>query len=383
MPNDEHGLPPETISDDRAGAVAEAAAPKRLGSAPMFCLDKKQERTLEICLLIISIGLAMLLFQLRNQSLVVLNLFYLPVALGALFLGRYRAGVLTLFCVVAVLAVSMVKLGSSHSAGSPLVTALTLTFWGAVMGLNALLIGTLSDERLANLRDLHDAHVGVVEVLSQYLTSADAELKVRGQRVADLSQRVAIGLNLSPQEVDDIRVAALLQDMGNFEVTTKVIRRAVDDLNRDPQRDKGVHTFCGSDFAQSLGRVLSGTLEVMSHYRDPLRPPGEFDDRAATADLPLAAKILYTVRDYVRLVEEGSGAEGQRDAWSALDELRADVGAHHHPSVLLALERIETRGNGQGSYIARLEAELTKRRIGGTDKHSAAEAARNEAASHV
>jgi len=350
----------------------------------MFCLDKKQERTLEICLLIISIGLATLLFQLRNQSLVVLNLFYLPVALGALFLGRYRAGVLTLFCVVAVLGVSMVKLGSSPSAGSPLVTALTLTFWGAVMGLNALLIGTLSDERLANLRDLHDAHVGVVEVLSQYLTSADAELTVRGQRVAELSQRAAIELNLSPQEVDDIRVAALLQDMGNFEVTTKVIRRAVDDLNRDPQHDRGVHTFCGSDFAQSLGRVLSGTLEVMSHQRDPLRLPEELDDRT-TADLPLAAKILYTVRDYVRLVEEGPGTGGQLDAWSALDELRADVEAHHHPSVLLALERIEARGNGPGSYIARLEAELTKRRIGGTDKRSAAEAdsVRNEAASYT
>jgi hypothetical protein len=345
----------------------------------MFCLDKKQERTLEICLVIISIGLATLLFQLRNQSLVVLNLFYLPVALGALFLGRYRAGVLTLLCVVVVLAVSMVKLGSSPSAGSPLVTALTLTFWGAVMGLNALLIGTLSDERLANLRDLHDAHVGVVEVLSQYLTSADAELKVRAERVADLSQRVAILLNLSPQEVDDLRVAALLQDMGNFEVTTKVIRRAVDDLNRDPERGMGVHTFCGSDFAQSLGRVLSGTLEVMSHQRDPMRLPGELDGRLAAPELPLTAKILYTVRDYVRVVDEGRGAAGQQDvdtqfaAAQALDELKTDIDAHHHPAVLAALERIEVRDQGSGSYIGRLEAALTKRRAGGRSKRAALE----------
>jgi len=339
----------------------------------MFCLDKKQERTLEICLVIISIGLATLLYQLRNNNLVVLNLFYLPVALGALFLGRYRAGVLTLFCVVAVLAVSMIKLGSSPSVGSPLVTALALTFWSAVMGLNALLIGTLSDERLANLRDLHDAHVGVVEVLSQYLTSADAELTVRAQRVADLSQRVAIELNLSPQEVADLRVAALLQDMGNFEVTTKVIRRAVDDLSRDPHRDQGVHTFCGSDFAQSLGRVLSGTLEVMAHHRDPLRLPGELDDRAATPELPLAAKILYTVRDYVRLADEGRGAGDQFDAADALDELRADVDAHHHRAVLLALERIESHGKASANYIARLEAGLTKRRTGAANRRSEAD----------
>jgi hypothetical protein len=109
MPNDEYGLPSEMTLNDLAQADANARPSNRSSSSPMFCLDKKQERTLEICLIIISIGLATLLFQLRNQSLVVLNLFYLPVALGALFLGRYRAGVLTLFCVVIVLAVSMVK----------------------------------------------------------------------------------------------------------------------------------------------------------------------------------------------------------------------------------------------------------------------------------
>jgi hypothetical protein len=120
----------------------------------------------------------------------------------------------------------------------------------------------------------------------------------------------------------------------------------------------------------------------MSHQRDPLRLPGELDDRATTTDLPLAAKILYTVRDYVRLVEEGSGGEGQLDAGSPLDELRADIGAHH-PSVLLALERIEAHSTGPGSYIARLEAELAKQRIGGPGKNSSlkVDSTRNERAS--
>src|SRR5262245_56650530 len=337
----------------------------------MFFLDKKQERTLEVALVIIALGLATLLYQLRDQNLVVLNLFFLPVALGALFLGRYRAGVLTLFCVIAVLSVSIMKLGSSGSTGSPLIPALALRFWGAVMGLNALLIGTLSDERLANLRDLHDAHVGVVEVLSQYLTSADAQLKVRAERVADLSQRVAVQLNLSPQEDDDLRIAALLQDMGNFEVTTKVIRRAVDDLSRDPQRDKGVHTFCGSDFAESLGRVLSGTLELISHQRDPLRLPGELDDHAFTPYAPLAVKILYTVRDYVRLTDEDRSASGQANPAQVIEELKSDIDAHHHPTVLLALERIEAASKAPGSYIERLEAERAKHRAAGGSKKSA------------
>ena len=182
----------------------------------MLFLTKKQERTLEIALIITVVGLADLLYCDRYQNMVVLNLFYLPIALGAVFLGRYRAGVLALFSVIAAVAVSVLKLDSFSTFTSPLVTALALTFWAAVMGLNALLIGTLSDQRLVNLRDLHDAHVGVVEVLSHYLTRADARIKDRTQRVADLSQRVAVEMHLPSEVVDDVRVAALLQEMGSF-----------------------------------------------------------------------------------------------------------------------------------------------------------------------
>lgn len=324
----------------------------------MFTMTKERERTLEIALLIVVIGLIGLLHQVGIQKMVVLNLFYLPVGLAALFLGRYRAGVLALFCVIGAATVSVMNLESFSTPASPLTTALALTVWAAVMGLNALLVGTLSDERAATLHDLHDAHVGVVEVLSRYLTSADARIKVRTQRVAELSQRVAIEMKLSPQEADDIRVAALLQDMGNFEVTAKVIRRAVDDLSRDPQRDTGEHTFHGSDFAQSLGGVLTGALALMCHQRDPLRLPSDVKSPTA-ANLPNGAKILEAVRAYDRLMHEASVASPFTPA-DALRELKCDVDAHHNPSVLLAMERILLHGT-PAAGSAKLEAALKGR----------------------
>ena len=59
------------------------------------------------------------------------------------------------------------------------------------------------------------------------------------------------------------------------------------------------------------------------------------------------------------------------DAIHALDELKADVDAHHQSAVLAALERIETHSQSSRSYIARLEAELTKRRTGSSGKRAA------------
>ena len=44
---------------------------------------------------------------------------------------------------------------------------LTLAIWSGVLGLASILTGTLSDERTAKITELHDAYVGVVEVLSR------------------------------------------------------------------------------------------------------------------------------------------------------------------------------------------------------------------------
>lgn len=156
----------------------------------------KDEHWLEISLIIISLGLTSLMWSMTGYKLVVLNLFYLPVVLAGFFLGRYRAGVLASFSVMAASVVTALNLNDFAAFSSPLVVALAVTLWAAVLGLVALLVGTLSDERNRTLQDLHEAHVGVVEVLARYLQSAHPKLKDRSKRVAHLSEAVARELKM-------------------------------------------------------------------------------------------------------------------------------------------------------------------------------------------
>src|SRR3990172_6317736 len=110
---------------------------------------KHAQVVLEIFLVLIVLALICLLYQTAGYKMVVLNLFYLPVVLTAFFLGRYRAGVLALFSVIAASAVSLVDLSGFGSYSSPIIIGLSVTVWGAVLGLTAILVGTLSDERSA------------------------------------------------------------------------------------------------------------------------------------------------------------------------------------------------------------------------------------------
>jgi HD-GYP domain-containing protein (c-di-GMP phosphodiesterase class II) len=271
---------------------------------------------------------------------IVLNLFFMPVVLVAFYLGRYRAGVLSLFCVIFVsLVIALnprVFLGPSSSLLS---LELGIIVWGAALGLTSILVGTLSDERSEKIVELHEAHVGVVEILAKYLQSADAHLQDRSHRVSELSQRVSKQMKFSAQEIDNIRVAALLHDMENLEITARVVRKAVGDLEVERKSSKQ-HTFNGVDLVHSLGSVLTDAFPLVLNLNDLVQCDSNGDEVAQKAgDVPFGAKIIGTVRAYDTLIYSNWG-ESKGSPQKAISELRHDPDGDHHPAVLHALEQI-------------------------------------------
>ena len=289
-------------------------------------------RTLELMLVLTVVALACVLYRTASHKIVILNLFFLPVILSAFFLGRYQSGVLALLSVIAATVASAMDLSNFAMLSSPLATGLALLLWGSVLGLTALLAGTLSDERTQKIQELHEAHLGVVEVLSRYLQSANPMLKDRSLRVAELSGKVAEQLRLSKNEVDDIRVAAMLQDMENIEITARVVRKAIDDLDEGGRNSS--HTFHGTDLVQSLGAILNGALPLILDQSDSLIESGP--DRK---DAPFGVWVIRTVRAFDALMH---GKQGQfaKNPKAALEELRRDISTEHHPAILHALEQL-------------------------------------------
>ena len=172
---------------------------------------KRERRILEFMLIGITIALTFLVYKTDGYKLITLNLFYLPVVLSGFFLGRYSAGILAVFCVMTTSLVCALQLNEFSSYTSPLAIGLMVTLWGAILCLTALLVGTLSDERAAQANELHEAYVGVVEVLAKYLQGGNPQLNASTNRVVRLSQQIALEMRLSSKCIDDIRVAALMQ----------------------------------------------------------------------------------------------------------------------------------------------------------------------------
>ena len=226
----------------------------------MFHLSKRDQRILEIMLILVTIALTCLVYKVEGCKLVTLNLFFLPVVLCAFFLGRYSAGILAVFSVMTTSLVCALQLNEFASYASPMTVGLAVTVWGAILCLTALLVGTLSDERSAQSNELHEAYVGVVEVLAKYLQGGNSQLNAVTSRVVNLSQRIALEMKLSARRIDDIRVAALMQGFSKIEVTTKVISKAVHSL--EAAGTSTDFSFHGTDLAYSLGSVLRGAIPI-------------------------------------------------------------------------------------------------------------------------
>jgi hypothetical protein len=270
----------------------------------MVELSRKERRVLEVMLIIVCIGLTCLLANMHGFKMVILYLFFLPVVLAAFYLGRYSAGVLALFCVICSSLVTLTQTDEFTSSVTPLILGLAIMVWAAVLGLTALLTGSLSDDRLTKAKELHEAYVGVVEVLAQYLQSAHPRLKARSVRVAELSQQVAAELGLSPRQIDDIRVAALLFDVGKIEVTTRMIRRAVEAVDEEPHLP-AQGTFQGMDLMLSLGTILSGVVPLLRSQTENSSEIDNSRQRHDALEVPVGARIIRIVRNYLALADGG------------------------------------------------------------------------------
>jgi HD domain-containing protein len=299
---------------------------------------KNGKLTFEITLLLITLGMTSLLVMMREHKIVILYLYFLPVVLSGYFLGRVHAGVLALFSAMSVTIALTLESSQFAVYSSPAMIGLVVTIWAAVLGLTALMIGTLCDERAVKVVELHTAYVGVVEVLARYLQSANPHVKARSIRVAEISQKVAEALGLTQKEIDDIRVGALLYDIGNVEITTQLITKAVGSIESESVHGK--HTFQGRELVHSLEPVLSGAVPLLLNLDDAVHDVLAVESGNDSRDIPLGATIIRAVRAYESLVDDNRHGRPM-SAEEAVTALRKDPYAKYETRVLDALERCQ------------------------------------------
>jgi hypothetical protein len=157
-----------------------------------------------------------------------LNFFFLPVILSGYFLGRQRAVLTAIFCILLmVLYLLFTNLLFNTDAGLSLDSVINLVTWGCFLILTGAIIGTVSGQRESKIRNLRRAYVGSLEILLKYMEVAD-DAKPRSLRTALLAGKMAEAAGLERREVENIKSASLLYEAGDLQSSLPFFHEVID-----------------------------------------------------------------------------------------------------------------------------------------------------------
>jgi putative nucleotidyltransferase with HDIG domain len=272
-----------------------------------------------------------------EEKSLVLNFYYLPVLVAGYFLGR-RMGVLTaVFSILMVVICMMLSPQPFFGNKVFLFSLAELSSWGGFLILASVAVGTLYEQNERRLADLRNAYIGVLEILSKYLESTDRYTKGHSLRVSELAMETAIAMEVPRSEVENVRVAGLLHDIGKIEISGEILRKAAE-LSTEERELIDAHPVRGAYILSAVGSVLKEVVPiVIAHHK-------YFVDALETSErdlrkIPLGARIVAVADSFDAMTSDRPYRKG-KPPWEALEELVAQAGKQFDPEVIAAFKRV-------------------------------------------
>ncbi len=301
-------------------------------------LRSVSDKWFEVLMITAVLGATVVSHHLLNAMPVVVHFFYLPVIIAAHYFGRNAACLTALFSILTVAAFALIDPDRHmYAVSSRMMLLMTLCAWAGFLGLNALLVGTLCENRTEYIRELRHAHLGIIEILSKYLQAADQYTKSHSQRVADLSEAIASEMGLRQAAIEDIRVGALLHDIGKVEISTRLIQKAAD-LSETERGEMAAHTVRGAELVRSLGSILDGAIPIVMHHHDHYSPESK-QEGLHGEKIPIGARVVSVADAYDAIVTDRPYRRG-RTSQEARKIIRDAAGSQFVEAVVADFERV-------------------------------------------
>lgn len=267
----------------------------------------------------------------------IFNFYYLPVLVASYFLGR-RIGILVaLLSIIDVMICAM--LFPQRFFGDQVIwhSFVKLSSWSIFLFLASVTVGTLYEQNERRLEDLKKAYIGIIEILAKYLESTDRYTKGHSVRVSELSMEIAIAMELPRVQVDNIRAAGLLHDIGKIEISADVLGKAAA-LTTEEKELMDSHAVKGAYILTSVGGVLKEVVPIVIAHHKYFMDTIDGNERD-TRKIPLGARIVAVADSFDAMTTDRPYRKGMQP-WNAVEEIVAKSGKQFDPEVVNAFKRV-------------------------------------------
>jgi HD-GYP domain-containing protein (c-di-GMP phosphodiesterase class II) len=185
------------------------------------------------------------------------------------------------------------------------------------------------DEMGARLKELY---IGMLRAMAKTLESRDKFAGGHDQRVSEYASACALVLGMPVDEVDNIRLAAQVQNLGNIAVPDVVLENTGKLTEEEYERLKK-HVETGADILNQVP-ALRGAVPLVLHHHE------RFDGRGYPKGLqgktiPLGARILAVADAFDAMTFEQKHRRAMTFE-AALEELKRGAGTQFDPEIVEA-----------------------------------------------
>lgn len=257
----------------------------------------------ELWLILSMILIVGLMNFLVSAHTIILGLYVLPTIFSAYYYGR-RHATLTAFASIFTIILAG-YLNPDLLAGKPDNSILPnqwyeILSWGSVLIVTAYTMGTLYERNQQRIGELRQAYRGLIIILRQFI-SKDKYTENHCYRVSVYAARIASHMRMTSTQIEDIRSAALLHDLGKIDISRKILYKA-SQLTREEYEGIKKHVDKGAEMLTVANTPLNRIIPIILAHHERSDGSGYFG--AKGDDIPIEARIIAVADVYDALASD-------------------------------------------------------------------------------
>ena len=305
-------------------------------------MAKLAEVNKEIWLVLSIICISALLNFVLSSNQMVLGFYYIPTIFSAYFFGRRHATLTAFASIFLVLLIAFfrpLQFGEAAYLQVPVDRWLEIVVWGGILVITGYAMGTLYEKNENYFDELRQTYKGILTILQQFI-SKDKYTQNHSYRVSIYAAELSRELGLDRRNVEDIRDAALIHDIGKLDVGRDILYKA-SSLNDEEFKKIRTHVDSGVTMLEPIRGSLKRILPLVLAHHDRYDGSGYHGIKAD--DIPLGARIIAVADTYDSMVSDRPYRKGMSPI-KAKEAIVAGMGSEFDPDVVKAFLRLFRRG---------------------------------------
>ncbi len=186
---------------------------------------------------------------------------------------------------------------------------------------------------------LEEIYLDVITALASAIDARDSYTHGHSHRVTEYAVLIAEEMDLSPEEIDIIRNASILHDVGKIGIKEEILKKP-GKLTEDETLEMQYHPFIGTRILQSV-KLLEPVLPLVYHHQEKYDGSG-YPEGLKGEEIPLGARVIG-VCDAFEAMTSDRPYRKALPVEKALAELRNESGRQFDPAIVEVFFRLMER----------------------------------------